>query len=198
VRILGIDPGPERCGVVVYCTTQRRCIFAKVLDTEPLLTRRFKSLVKLHAVELVGIERVQSYGIAGGSLLRTSEVVGRLWQSAIALEVAMRLVYRREVLSALDVSGKGSRDALVRARLIEMHGGTRAAACGKKAAKGALYGVAGHSWAALAVACVVGGVRRWPATSPQLSALIWCSSDAPETMRRPILTAGRSLSETST
>ena len=159
MRVLGIDPGPERCGVVVYCTTARRCIFAKVLDTEPLLCRRFKSLVKLHEVELVGIERVQSYGIAGGSLLRTSEVVGRLWQSAIALEVAMRLVYRREVLTALDVSGKGSRDALVRARLIELHGGTRAAACGKKAAKGPLYGVAGHSWAALAVACVVGGVR---------------------------------------
>lgn len=159
MRVLGIDPGPERCGVVVYCTTQRRCIFAKVLDTEPLLFRRFKSLVVLHAVELVGIERVQSYGIAGGSLLRTSEVVGRLWQSAIALEVAMRLVYRREVLSALDVSGKGSRDALVRARLIEMHGGTRSAACGKKASPGALFGVASHSWSALAVACVVGGVR---------------------------------------
>ena len=159
MRILGIDPGPERCGVVVYCTTERRCIFAQVLDTEPLLFRRFKSLVVLHDVELVGIERVQSYGIAGGSLLRTSEVVGRLWQSAIALEVAMRLVYRREVLSALDVSGKGSRDALVRARLLEMHGGTRSAACGKKASPGPLYGVASHSWAALAVACVVGGVR---------------------------------------
>ena len=159
MRILGIDPGPERCGVVVYCTTERRCIFAQVLDTEPLLCRRLKSLVVLHKVELVGIERVQSYGIAGGSLLRTSEVVGRLWQSAIALKVAMRLVYRREVLSALDVSGKGSRDALVRARLLEMHGGTRSAACGKKASPGPLYGVASHSWAALAVACVVGGVR---------------------------------------
>jgi hypothetical protein len=159
VRILGIDPGPERCGVVVYCTTERRCIFAKVLDTEPLLFRRFKSLVKLHAVELVGIERVQSYGIAGGSLLRTSEVVGRLWQSAIALEVAMRLVYRREVLSALDVGGRGNRDSLVRARLIDMHGGTRAAAVGRKASPGPLYGVSSHAWSALAVAIVAGGAR---------------------------------------
>ena len=64
----------------------------------------------------------------------------------------MVAVYRREVLRALDVTGKGNRDSLVRQRLIEMHGGERRAAMGTKKAPGPLYGVSSHAWAALAVA----------------------------------------------
>ena len=154
MRVLGVDPGPERSGVVVYCTDDRRCIYAKVIETEELLSRRFHSLAVLHMVSVAAIERVQSYGIAGGSLLRTSEVVGRLWELALRDGLAVHLLYRREVLSALDVSGKGNRDSLVRARLIEMHGGTRAAACGRKSSRGPLYGVSSHAWSALACAVV--------------------------------------------
>ena len=148
--VLAIDPGPEHCGVAAYCT-ERRCVtFASKDETVESVLEMLAPPWK--PVDLVAIERVQSYGISGGSLLRTAEVCGRLWQRAADNAQQVRLIYRREVLRALDVTGKGNRDSLVRHRLIEMHGGTRQAACGTKNAPGPLYGVSGHAWQALAVA----------------------------------------------
>lgn len=152
--IVGIDPGPEKCGLAVYDTGARRVLEAhKDLSVEDTL-----SALDIYAgrAGLVGIERVQSYGIAGSSLLRTSETVGRLWQCSQALRLPTVLLFRREVLRGLDVTGKGNRDSLVRERLIEMHGGERRKAQGTKKQPGPLYGVASHAWAALAVAVVAG------------------------------------------
>jgi len=147
--IIGIDPGPTHCGIV--CLEDGAVTFAmKDMPVRAVLGY-------LDAPwEHVAIERVQSYGIAGGSLLRTSEVVGRLWNAAEAVHARVTLHYRREILRALDVTGKGNRDALVRHRLIEMCGGTREAAVGTKKTPGPLYGVSGHAWQALAVAVVAG------------------------------------------
>ena len=153
--VLGIDPGPTNCGAVLYEAEARRVHFA------------WKSLTVAEALaaiecrpQLVAIERVQSYGIAGASLLQTARSAGRLEQAAQGLRLPTRLIYRREVLRALDVTGKGNRDALVRQRLIEMHGGERRAAQGTKKAPGPLYGVASHAWAALAVAVAAQEVTR--------------------------------------
>jgi len=158
MMILGIDPGPEHCGVVVYDTKARR---ADVSVKDMPVASALSAIERWSAgIDLVGIERVQSYGISGGSLLRTSETVGRLWQQAVLSDLPMLLIYRREVLKVLDVSGKGSRDALVRQRLIEMHGGTRRAAQGVKKDPGPLYGVSGHAWQALAVAIAAEGSAR--------------------------------------
>lgn len=148
MNVLGIDPGPSACGVVVYDTTRQRVLESSKDETVEDVVER----IRASSAGLVGIERVQSYGIAGASLLRTSEVVGRLHQAALGAGLPVVLVYRREVLRALDVTGKGNRDSLVRQRLLEIHGGDRASAVGTKKAPGPLYGVAGHAWAALAVA----------------------------------------------
>ena len=144
--VLGIDPGVS-CGVVAYDTEGRGVTYTDTLDIHGAL-----EVLSYRGVGMVAIERVQSYGIPGRSLLETSESVGRLWQAALMEGLPVRLVYRREVLRALDVTGKGNRDSLVRARLLEMHGGTRKAAQGVKANPGPLYRVKGHEWAALAVA----------------------------------------------
>ena len=152
--ILGIDPGPTHCGFVVYDSTAQRVIEShKQIEVVEAITG-----IDIYAgrVDLVAIEMVQSYGIAGASLLQTARSVGRLEQTAESLRLPTRLVYRREVLRALDVTGKGNRDSLVRQRLIEMHGGERRAAQGTKTQPGPLYGVASHAWAALAVAVVAG------------------------------------------
>ena len=152
--VLGIDPGPTHCGFCVYDNRAPRVIEAhKALPIVETLTA-----LDIYAgrAALVAIERVQSYGIAGSSLLRTSEIVGRVWQCSEALRLPTVLLYRREVLRGLDVTGKGNRDSLVRQRLIEIHGGDRASAVGTKAKPGPLYGVASHAWQALAVAVVAG------------------------------------------
>ncbi len=155
--VLGIDPGPTSCGVVLYDQQTRHALEAhKALELEELLSRladpRDRWTYYLQIGGLVAIERVQSYGIAGASLLLTAETVGRLQQQALQAGHRVQLVTRREVLAALDITGKGNRDALVRQRCLEIHGGTRQAAIGRKATPGPLYGVAGHAWQALGVA----------------------------------------------
>ena len=154
--VLGIDPGPTHCGAVLYDTEARRVIGSWKDLTVDAAIGAVESLKDTHRVELVAIERVQSYGIAGASLLRTAEVGGMLYQCASREGLDVVWLYRREVLRGLDVTGKGNRDSLVRQRLIEMFGGDRASAVGTKAKPGPLYGVASHAWAALAVAVVAG------------------------------------------
>ena len=152
--VLGIDPGPTHSGLCVYDNRERRVIEAhKALPTDEALY-----ILDIYAGRsaLVAIERVQSYGIAGASLLRTAEVGGMFHQCASNLGLDVVWLYRREVLRGLDVTGRGNRDSLVRQRLIEIHGGDRASAVGTKAKPGPLYGVASHAWQALAVAVVAG------------------------------------------
>lgn len=152
--VFGIDPGPESCGVAFYDTEARR---TEVSRSDMPVETVLEEIRSPAAVDLVAIERVQSYGIAGSTLLRTSEIVGRLWQQATSCRLPVLLLYRREILRVLDVTGKGNRDALVRQRLIETHGGTRQAAQGLKKSPGPLYGVSGHAWQALAVAIAAAG-----------------------------------------
>ena len=154
--VLGLDPGPTNSGLALYDSDAREVIEAcksiTTADAMDLITR----VAGKFGIDLVAIERVQSYGIAGASLLRTAEVGGMLHRCASNLGLDVVWLYRREVLRGLDVTGKGNRDSLVRQRLIEIHGGDRASAVGTKARPGPLYGVASHAWQALAVAVVAG------------------------------------------
>lgn len=153
MKVLAIDPGPEKCGLVIYDHMTRRVILS--LNNEPVEAVLDRIAARAPGeYQLLACERVQSYGIAGGSLLLTAEVFGRIRQEAKHADVPFAGIYRREVLKSLDIAGRGNRDSLVRARLIEMHGGHRAAAVGKKAQPGPLYGVSGHAWQALGVAAV--------------------------------------------
>ena len=151
--ILAIDPGPETCGVVLYDPDAKRVlesanrpvvgVLAYIIDVAIVAISRSEHLS-------VAIERVQSAGISGASLLQTSEVVGRLQQRALDCPLRVRLVYRREVCAALHVSGK-AKDAQVRQRMLEMHpGGT-----GTRKNPGPLYGVSSHAWQALGLAVAV-------------------------------------------
>ena len=158
--ILGIDPGPTHCGVVLYDTEARRVKQSYKNNTVADALRQIEHRASARMIDLVAIERVQSYGIAGASLLRTAEVGGMLHRCAGREGLEVAWLFRREVLRGLDVTGKGNRDSLVRQRLIEMHGGDRVSAVGTKKKPGPLYGVASHAWAALAVA-VVGGMESW-------------------------------------
>lgn len=150
--VLAIDPGPTVSGVVIYDHNRRRVIKSMKAATE----QEALSEITFSPPEyVVAVERVQSYGISGGSLLQTAEIGGSFRRRALDESHDFEWRYRREILKSLDVTGKGSRDALVRNRLIEIFGGTKEIAVGKKATPGPLYGVSGHAWQALAVAVVV-------------------------------------------
>jgi len=156
VIVLGLDPGPANSGLVLYDSDAREVIEARKSISTAAALALLTEVASKFGIDLVAIERVQSYGIAGASLLRTAEVGGMLHYCAMREEVKVVWLYRREVLRGLDVTGKGNRDSLVRQRLIEIHGGDRASAVGTKKQPGPLYGVASHAWSALAVAVVAG------------------------------------------
>lgn len=154
VIVLGIDPGPETCGLVEYVSAGSGVWSVTYASAARSVDETVGYVLGACSPGcLVACERVQSYGIAGASLLQTAEVYGRLQQATLGRGLRWVGLYRREVLSALDVAGKGSRDAVVRQRMIEAHGGP---GCEKKG--GPLAMVSGHAWQALAAAYV--GARR--------------------------------------
>jgi len=147
---LAIDPGPTTCGAVLYDPTERRVLWAdKAAPVGVLCDHLWLPHPETpwwgHA-PLVLVERVQSYGISGKHLLETSESVGRLWRSAEAGGSDVRLIPRRLVCKALDVSG-GGKDGQVRRACIAILG-----AQGSKADPGPTYGVTSHAWQALGLA----------------------------------------------
>ena len=158
--ILGIDPGPETSGMVLYRLAEDpRTGWGRVIRS-----RKDANLVELRA-ELTGgdvrnglnpntfevvLECTQA-GPPSTAVVKTTEVVGRLMEACDTRGIRWHAYYRREVLQALDCAKKGNKDALVRAALIEIHGGTRQAAIGTKKSPGPLYGVSSHAWQALGV-----------------------------------------------
>lgn len=165
--ILAVDPGPTACGLVLYDETARRVIWSQPDRPVEMALSDIRDVYCSARRPIVAVETVQAQGwkgsspIIGTTTIQTAIVVGRLYQEAVGGDLETTLLYRHEVLSALHVSGRGNRDTLVRERLLELHGGTRATACGTKKAPGPLYGVSGHAWSALAVA-VACAVRRGP------------------------------------
>lgn len=144
--IIGIDPGPTHSGVVVYDPSARvvRWAHSSVANSELRAALR-----EWLADSVVLLERTSPGRMASGDLVRTSEQVGRIAEG-LAGWTGVVLVPRSWVLTCLHVAGgRGSRDAKVRARCIELHGGTARAAIGAKANPGPLYGVTGHAWQAL-------------------------------------------------
>lgn len=155
--VLGIDPGPQTHGAVVYDTDARRVLWsAKAIESIDLETK----VNRMHAAGLrpfrIVIERPAAMGVIGvgmaGHMLDTAWVAGRL--AGVLGEVhaiKIETMTRREVLRHLGVlSGKGSSDSRVRAACIADHetpGGPPAV--GRKASPGPLYGVSSHAWQAL-------------------------------------------------
>jgi len=156
--VLAIDPGPSTCGVVLYDTKKKTTNTALKPCAKVDVFGVLCLMDSLHNVDLVAIERVQSSGFSGASLLETSEVVGRLQQRALDCGLRVVLLYRRVVCSRLHVHGAG-KDKQVRERMIEMHGGSERAV-GRKANPGPLYGVTSHSWQALGLAVVAAEIEE--------------------------------------
>lgn len=150
--ILGIDPGPEVHGVVVYDTEARRVTFASKAATSAEVI----DLLGQYKLGLALIERPAAMGALGPGIV--GHMLDTAWAAArLECEIELRsyapcvTMTRRQVLRSLGVlSGKGSSDSKVRAACIADHetpGGPPAV--GRKAAPGPLYGVSSHAWQAL-------------------------------------------------
>ena len=176
--VLGIDPGPEKSGMVIYDVENKKIISsADSFRNEPLLyilrngwmvnpidnTQLYVSILFIETIESMGLN-------VGGCTFETMQWVGRFreaWEGACVLNGgtgSVWLVSRGDEKIFLcgtktykdPNTGKlrGVSDAQVNAAVIDKFpptGGGKRPSIGIKKRPGPLYGVKGHALSALAV-----------------------------------------------
>jgi hypothetical protein len=148
--ILAIDPGTVQSAWVVWDGTALVDFGIDPNDT----VRQF--IHGWNGVGTVVIEKIESYGMAvGAEVFETVFWTGRFAEAAVPHPV-VRLP-RRAVKLHLCGSAR-AKDANIRQALLDRWGG-KAAAMGRKANPGALYGIKADLWAALAVAVTYAETR---------------------------------------
>lgn len=141
--VIAIDPGPEVSAYVVW--NGDRILEYENIANRDLLTHLVNARER-GKPEVCAIEQVRGFGImASDGLFDTCQWTGRFLQAFG--EERTHLIPRKAVSKHICGTGGISHDKFIREALI-----TRFGPPGTKAAKGMLYGVAGHLWAALAVA----------------------------------------------
>ncbi len=123
------------------------------MDNTDLRRRLVTKAFGLTWADSVAIEMVASYGMAvGKETFRTVWWSGRFADAWFDQSGKLPVeVFRQEVKMHLCHNTK-AKDANIRQALIDMYGGSKEVAIGRKASPGPLYGVTSHAWPALAVA----------------------------------------------
>lgn len=165
MAVLAVDPGNIHSGWILWdqetATILDMCRKPKGkelnVDVLNIISRICDSDVPVRAA---GIERIAIYsrpgmGGGGGGVMHTVTDtciwIGRFVERLSFYRVPVILPFRKTIMSYLCQSAKGG-DAEVKAALVELYGGK-----GTKKNPGRLYGIAGDTWSALAVAVTVAG-----------------------------------------
>jgi hypothetical protein len=152
--VLAIDPGPAESAYVFW--DGERILAKGNITNGELLQQLRTSFCRTILPDTAhfgpdhcAVERIRGFGLmASDALFDTCEFVGRI-QEAFG-ESRTTLIPRKEVARHVCQNTGVSHDKFIREAIITRFGGPEA--IGKKSAPGPLYGVAGHVWAALAVA----------------------------------------------
>ena len=147
--ILAIDPGPTESAYVIYNVDSRKIMVSTKCRNSSLLAAIDSGLS--HVTMDIICERIRSYGMpAGEELFETCEWSGRYWEATVTSGIRWHWMTRKDV--KLNLCGNlRANDANVRQAIIDRFGG-KAAAIGRKATPGPLYGISRDMWAALGVA----------------------------------------------
>jgi hypothetical protein len=154
---LGIDPGTEQSGVVVFLPATGRVEYADVRANRDVLERlRDGMWPRLFGPGgKVAIESIASYGMpVGREVFETCWWSGRFFEAADRNQLLTSCLYRRDVKLHLCGSVR-AKDTHVRQALLDRFGPV-----GTKAKPGPLYGVTSHAWAALGVAVTADQLTR--------------------------------------
>ena len=141
--VLAIDPGPTESAYVMWSGDQVLA-YAKVRNDNLVLLL----LNPPREVEQAVIEKVASFGMPVGAEVFETVYWSGVFAHAFGLARVDRIT-RNEIKNHLCHSSR-AKDGNIRQALIDRFGGP--AAIGKKASPGPLYGLAGDTWSALAVA----------------------------------------------
>ncbi len=142
--ILAIDPGPKESAWLRYEDGVREF---GMFDNETV-----RATVANYDYGPVVIEKIECYGMSvGAEVFETCMWIGRFKERAISAgHCDVHLMPRRDVKLHLCGSAR-AKDANIRQRLIDLHGG-KDVAIGTKRSPGPLYGIRSHLWSALALA----------------------------------------------
>lgn len=148
--VVGIDPGPEESAFIVW--DGLRIIEHGDAPNQDLLAALIDPVRSWNAVppEHCAIEQIRGFGVmASDKLFDTCAWSGRFLQAF----GEHRTTWMPRKMVAAHICGTGgiSKDPFVREAIIARFGG-KDVAIGNKKNPGLLHGVAGHKWAALAVA----------------------------------------------
>lgn len=153
MKILGIDPGPDKSAFVVW--NGNTWVTAEIVKNEVMRTVLLAS-----DYDYLAIEMVAHYGMAvGKEVFETCVWIGRFIEcSTRAPSFPCNLVYRREIKMHFCNSMK-AKDANIRQAILDRFGG-KEKAIGNKATPGPLYGIKSHLWSALAIALFIEDQNR--------------------------------------
>lgn len=141
-NILAIDPGPLKCGVVLWDPEAKRV----VMSSKDMSTEQVIHMIdhRSYNWRVIGVEMIQGYGMqVGDSVFETCVTVGIILKASGGMALK---VYRKDVKSYICGNTRAG-DSAVREALIAIYGEP-----GKKATPGTLYGIAQHAWPAMAIA----------------------------------------------
>ncbi len=144
--ILAVDPGNKESAIIALADDCSRIHDHLYADNNKCL-EYIASVGKLDMTRMMAIEMIACYGMpVGAEVFDTCVWIGRFVQ---AYGGSVTPVFRKDV--KLHLCGQTrAKDGNVRQAILDRFGG-KAAAMGKKAAPGPLYGMRGDLWAALGV-----------------------------------------------
>ena len=164
---VGIDPGTNKSGVVVFDNEAQAVTYSAELANEDLLlSLRGGGPLDVNDVDQVYVENIEAMGLAvGKTTFQTCIWIGRFLEAfAVLTGGEAHLVSRGDEKTVLCGAAtfrnpetgkrKAVGDSQIRRALIERFPGTGGGATpqvGTKTKPGPLYGVSGHCWQALAV-----------------------------------------------
>lgn len=141
--VFAVDPGPTQSGAVLFDAINQQVLYAGTKRND-LLMQDMRA-----GYPIVVFEKIVNQGqLVGKSVLETAYESGRL---SLAAEESGSIVHRLTRTEIKQHLGVRRGDSHIRQALIVRWGG-KLVAIGKKGAYGALHGVIGHAWSALAVA----------------------------------------------
>ncbi len=145
--VIAVDPGNKQSAIVHYDPLTKAVIESLYAGNALVLRWLYDRCDRDGGVSTLLIEMIASYGMpVGKEVFETCVWIGRFVETWSG---PTQLIYRRDVKLHLCGSARAN-DGNIRQSLLDKFGGERA--CGTKKARGALYGITGDKWAALAVA----------------------------------------------
>lgn len=156
--LLGVDPGPTQSAVIVF---ENGSVGYSGIEDNINVLDTIKEFASSGSPTRNGkynrtmvIERIQGMGVPlGNSTIETIEWIGRFcqaWDDATWQRDNEAVGYKRNMIRATLCGTTRSKDANIRARLIDMFGG-KPVAIGKMHDRGPLHFISKDMWQALAV-----------------------------------------------